>query len=161
MEVILKESVRKLGKVGDVIKVSPGYARNFLLPQKKAVLVTEKNLKAIQAQYSKKAAKADKEAAKFLEGAEKMKDVEITVKKLASEDDRLFGSVTEADVAAELVKQGFEVDKSNVELDRHIKELGVFDVKIVFKHNVETKVKLHIVRDGESKEKEDGEETKG
>ncbi|MFP4466365.1 MAG: 50S ribosomal protein L9 [Candidatus Goldiibacteriota bacterium] len=161
MEVILKESVRKLGRVGDVITVAPGYARNYLLPQKKAVPVTEKNLKAIREQYSKKAARAEKEAEGLRETADKMKDTQITIKKLASEDDRLFGSVTEAEIASELAKQGFEIDKSAVELDKHIKELGVFDVKIVLKHNVETKIKLSVVKDGGDDKKEDGEEAKG
>jgi large subunit ribosomal protein L9 len=147
MEVVLKETVQRLGKVGDVISVTDGYARNFLLPQNKAVKVTPKTLKAIQESFKKKAAKASEEEITIKDVAGKMDGTGITIKKLASEDDKLFGSVAETDIADELKKLGFEVDKSNVILAKHIKELGVFDVAIRLKYDAEAKIKVFVVRD--------------
>ena len=152
MEVILKESVKKLGKAGDVVKVADGYARNFLFPKSKAIPVTEKNIKAIQEQFKKKQEKMKEEEVKVNEAVEKLSGVEVTIKKLASEDDKLFGSVSESDIADELVKQGVEVDKSSVVLEKHIKELGVFKVPIRFKQGAEAQIKVWVVRDNEKKE---------
>jgi len=152
MEVILRENVKKLGKAGDVVKVSDGYARNFLLPKKIAVEATKKSMESVQEQFRKKQAKLKEEEKKAADSAEKLSGAEVTIKKLASEDDKLFGSVTEADIAEELKKQGFETDKSNIELEKHIKELGVFDVPVRFRQGAEAKIKVWVVRDSEKKD---------
>ncbi len=152
MEVILKENVQKLGKAGDVVKVADGYARNFLLPQSKAIAVTEKNIQTIQEQLKKKQAKKKEEEIKLNETVEKLSEVEVTIKKLASEDDKLFGSVSESDIAEELSKQGVEVEKGSIVLEKHIKELGVFKVPVKFKQGAEAKIKVWVVRDDEKKD---------
>ncbi len=152
MEVILKENIDKLGKAGDVVKVKDGYARNFLLPGNKAAKVNEKNLKTIQEEFRRRREKIKQNDEKMREAADKLKGTEVAIKKLASEDDKLFGSVAEADIAAELKKQGVDVEKQDIILDKHIKELGVFKVPVRFREGIEAEVKVWVVRDNEKKE---------
>jgi len=144
MDVILKEAVKNLGKAGDVVKVSEGYARNFLFPAKKAVPVTAGVLKSVQDQVKKKEEKIQTEASLAAEAAEKLAGVEIIIKKKASDDGKLFGSVSESDVAAELIKLGHKVDKSNIRMVKHIKEPGTFDVTVHFKGESEAIIKLKV-----------------
>ena len=144
MEVILKEAVKNLGKAGDVVKVSEGYARNFLFPAKKAVPVTGGVMKAVQEQVKKKEEKAKAEDSQAVLAAKKLADVEIIIKKKASEDGKLFGSVSENDVAAELLKLGHKVDKSNIRMEKHIKEPGTYPVKVHFKGAAEAEIKVRV-----------------
>jgi large subunit ribosomal protein L9 len=151
MEVILKEEIKNLGKAGQVVKVNDGYARNYLLPSGKAVIATEKGVKAVQEQVKQKQEKISAEEQAVKDLTEKLNSVEITLKKLASDDDKLFGSVTEAEIADELKKAGYAVDKTSIALEKHIKELGVFSVPLKFKFDRQAKVKLWIVREGKKK----------
>ena len=144
MEVILKEAVKNLGKAGDTVKVSEGYARNFLFPGKKAIPVTDGAAKAVQAQVKRKEEKVKAEDNVAVEAAKKLNNTEILVKKKASDDGKLFGSVSENDVASELAKLGFQVDKSNIKMEKHIKEPGVYEVVVHFKGLAEAKVKLKV-----------------
>jgi large subunit ribosomal protein L9 len=149
MEVILKEDIKNLGRAGEVVNVNEGYARNFLFPSKKAVPATGGNMKAIQEQSKKKQEKIKQEIDKASESARKLAGVEITIRKKASEDNKLFGSVSEADIAAELVKLGHQVDRANIKLEKHIKELGITDVLVHFKADAETTVKVRVVQEND------------
>lgn len=153
MEIILKETVKNLGNAGDIVRVSEGYARNFLFPSNKAVPATGNSVKAVQDQVRKKQEKARKEDDTAAANAEKLKGVEIIITKRASEDNKLFGSVTEADIALELKKLGHPVDKSNIKIEKHIKEPGTYDVLVHFKHEAVAKIKLRV--EGENDKKAD------
>ncbi len=151
MEVILKEDVKGLGKTGEIVKVNDGYARNFLLPSKKAVPATEGNAKMVKEQARKKQEKAKQEDDLAAAAAGKLAGVEITIKKKASEDNKLFGSVSESDIAEELQKLGHQVEKSNVRLEKHIKEPGLFKVAVHFKGGAEARVKVKVIGENDKK----------
>jgi large subunit ribosomal protein L9 len=130
MKLILAETISTLGREGDVVAVKPGYGRNYLLPKKKAVLATERNLAALEqnrAEISARLAK-EKEIADRL--AARLADVTIAVKQLAGEDGRLFGSVTNAEIAALLAEQGIAIDRKQIVLAEPIKAIGVHTVQV-------------------------------
>ncbi len=147
MEVMLKVDVKGVGRAGQVIKVSEGYARNFLFPSNKAVTATPGVIKELQAKLERKKEKVSDEEIFLKEQAAKLAVVEITIKKKAHDDGKIFGSVTEAEIADELVKQGFKVDKHEVALDGHIKELGIKTVGLKFKHEIAAKIKLSVIKE--------------
>lgn len=151
MEVILKEAVKGLGKAGDIVRVNDGYARNFLLPSKKAVPATEGNTKMVQEQARKRQEKAKHEDNLAAEAAGRLAGVELTIKRKASEDNKLFGSVSEADIAEELKKLGHQVEKSNIRLEKHIKEPGLFKVTVHFKGEAEAQVKVKVIGENDKK----------
>jgi len=145
MEVILKENVSNLGKAGDVIKVKDGYARNFLIPKGKAIPATGGNIKALQEQIKKKLKEKSINEENFRNLIEKIKGVELVMKKLVSEDNKLFGSVSETDIVDGLKNLGIEIGKNNVILNKHIKEPGEFLVQIKLKEGFETNIKVKVV----------------
>lgn len=147
MDVILKEDVKNLGKAGQVVKVSEGFARNFLFPANKAVVATENGVKAIQESVKRKEEKSKEEENKAREAAAKLIGKEVTIRKKAAEDNRLFGSVAEGDIAAEINKLGFSVDKSMISMPKHIKETGHHEVVVKFGHAIEARVKLNVERE--------------
>jgi large subunit ribosomal protein L9 len=147
MEVILKENVKGIGRTGDIVKVSEGYARNFLFPSKKAVPATAGAVKDAKLKETHKEEKSRDEDQYFRQLATKLDGVEISIRKKASDDDKLFGSVSESDIADELKKAGYELDKQSIILDGHIKELGLRNVTVRFKHNIETKIKVWVIKD--------------
>jgi large subunit ribosomal protein L9 len=147
MEVILTEDVDRLGKRGDKMRVADGYARNFLIPRKLAAPATEANLRVF-GEESKHRVVREKKALRAAEGvAEKLRNVSLTTQVQAGEEDKLYGSVTSADVAELLAKQGFEIDKRKVMLDEPIKALGVYNVPIRLAAGVEASVKLWVVKE--------------
>jgi large subunit ribosomal protein L9 len=149
--VILKEAVKNLGKAGDVVKVSEGFARNFLFPGKKAVPVTAGVMKAVQEQVKRKEEKVKAETSLASQAAEKLNNTEIIIRKKASEDGKLFASVTEKDVAAELEKMGHKVDKNSVRMDKHIKEPGVYSAVVHFRGEAEAVIKIRVEKQNGSK----------
>ncbi len=147
MEVILREDVEKLGNRGDLVKVKPGYARNFLLPQRKAVAANESNKKIVEQErqaHLRKDAKIQSEAADL---GKLMANVEITITQKAGENDHLFGSVTSADIAAALEKQGYTIDRRKVTLDEPIKTLGDFKATVKLHKEVTIEIPVHVVRE--------------
>ena len=147
MEIILQEDIEKLGSRGDVVKVAPGYARNFLLPRKLAVEALPGNLKRIEkirAALNKRTATEREQAQKQ---AELLNAVTLTLARKAGETDQLFGSVTAADIAEALAKQGFEVDKRRIQLDDAIKALGEYTVTAKLVHGVTASFKVIVTRE--------------
>jgi large subunit ribosomal protein L9 len=147
MEVILREDIDKLGNRGDLVKVKPGYARNFLLPQRKAVAANESNKKIVEQErqaHLRKDAKIQSEAADL---GKLMANVEITISQKAGENDHLFGSVTSADIAAALEKQGYSIDRRKVTLDEPIKTLGDFKATVKLHKEVTIEIPVHVVRE--------------
>ena len=147
MEVILKEDVETLGHRGDVVKVANGYGRNYLLPQRLAIEATSSN-KAVIAQMKESAVrKAAKDKSAAQEQAEKLNAVELTFERKVGANDTLFGSVTSADIAAELEKQGYEIDRRKIALDEPLKQLGEFHVPVKLFREVSAHVKVTVLSD--------------
>jgi large subunit ribosomal protein L9 len=147
MQIILQEDVEKLGNRGDVVTVKPGYARNFLLPNKLAVEATPGNMKAlerIRAALAKKTA-TELDAAK--KQAELLSLVALKFSRKTGENDQMFGSVTSGDIADGLKKEGFEIDKRQVQLLEPLKTLGDFPVTVKVFRDVTAQVQVHISKE--------------
>jgi large subunit ribosomal protein L9 len=147
MQIILQEDVEKLGTRGEVVEVAAGYARNFLLPQKLGLEASAANLKRIEkirATLSKRTA-TEKDAAE--KQAELLNAVTLTLTRKAGETDQLFGSVTAADLSAELAKQGFEVDKRHIHLAEPIKAIGDYQVPVKLVHGVTAEFKVTVQKE--------------
>ena len=146
MEVILREHVENLGRRGDVVKVAPGYARNFLLPRKLALAVTEGNKKII-ARERKVAEAHDAEERQTAEAlASRLSQAEITIERRVGETEALYGSVTSADIAEALAAKGLEIDKRKIHLDEAIKAIGDFTVPVRLHRDVTAQVTVHVVK---------------
>lgn len=148
IELILREAVPSLGKAGDLVRVKPGYARNFLLPRGLAFEATEGNKKRIAGEAKARSAREAAERAEAEAFAAKLGAVTLAFTAKAGEDGKLFGSVTAADIAGALEAQGLGVDKRKVELEHPLKELGFHSVTIKLHHDVHGEVKVNITAEG-------------
>jgi large subunit ribosomal protein L9 len=149
MEVILKEDVAKLGNRGDVVRVAEGYGRNYLLPKKLAIEATQANkavIEQMKAAAVRKSAK-DKSDAETL--AKQFDGVSVSFARKVGEKDHLFGSVTSSDIASELTKQGFNVDRRKIHLDDPLKTLGEFHVPVKLHRDVTAHVKVVINKESD------------
>jgi large subunit ribosomal protein L9 len=145
MQVILREDVEKLGKIGDLVKVADGYARNFLVPGKKAIEATPKNLNAMnhaKKMVSDRLRKLKKEAAA---DADVIKNLSITIKAKVGEEGKLFGSVTSMDIVEAMKAQGVVIDKRKLVLDEPIKRLGDFTITVKLHSDVTADFKVSVV----------------
>jgi large subunit ribosomal protein L9 len=145
MEVILREDVSSLGKAGELVKVKPGYARNFLLPRGLAYEATEGNKKRIQAEAKARVTRQAAEKAEAEALAAKLSALAIRIAAKAGEENRLFGSITAQDIADALAQAGQVVDKRKIELEHPIKTLGFHAVPVRVHHDVQAEVKLTVV----------------
>ena len=144
MQVILKENIDTLGHIGDIVKVAPGYARNYLLPKGLAVEATEKNAKALDHVKRQMAYRKDKalESAKNL--AAKLTETAIALLHKAGEEGKLFGSVTNMEIAAFLKEKGFDIDRKTIHLAEPIKHVGEFEVTIKVHPEVSATLKVTV-----------------
>jgi large subunit ribosomal protein L9 len=144
IELILREAVPSLGKPGDLVRVKPGYARNFLLPQGLAFEATEGNKKRIAGEAKARMARdaADRAEAEALKA--KLGELSLSFTAKAGEDGKLFGSVTSADIATQLETNGFAIDKRKIELEHPLKELGFHSVSVKLTHDVHAEVKVNV-----------------
>jgi len=145
MKVILTENVEGLGTIGDIIKVKPGYARNFLVPRKLAVEASNRNVTELEhqkRQLTRKLEKLTKEA-ELLKA--RIESVTCVLTQRAGEEGKLFGSVTSMDIAAKLAEAGIEIDRKKIELDEPIKALGEFQVPVKLQAGVVAEVKVSVV----------------
>ncbi|MCB0364197.1 MAG: 50S ribosomal protein L9 [Bdellovibrionaceae bacterium] len=147
MKVILQKDVKDLGKVGDLVSVKTGFARNFLFPRRLAVEATEKrekewnHLKKVAAIKAKKAMSDRQAVVSSLSG------VSVTFKRVAGETEKLFGSVTPADISAELEKQGFVIDKRDIHMDDVIKVLGQHKATVKLGDGLEAEISISVERE--------------
>ena len=148
MLVILKENVEKLGRIGDVVKVTSGYARNFLIPNKKGVPANENNIAAIEHQKKMLEKKRSAEKASAEELAKKIAAFTCNISRKTGEKDKLFGSVTNTDIADALKAGGIEIEKRMVHLKEPIKALGVHTVEIKLLPEVTANLKVWVVKEG-------------
>ncbi|MGN1012195.1 MAG: 50S ribosomal protein L9 [Clostridia bacterium] len=144
MKVILLQDVKGQGKKGEIVNASDGYARNFLLPKKLAVEANESNMKAWKRNKAKEEAAAAEKLADAQAKAKEIKGKTFVLKAKAGEGERLFGSVTNMDVAAALEESGITVDKRNIEMEDHIKTIGQYKVKIKLHPQVKTEIIVDV-----------------
>lgn len=147
MEVILREDIDKLGARGQVVKVSPGYARNFLLPRKLAVAATESNKKIIEQERQAHLRKEAKVAGEAAELAKMMSGVVVTIRQKAGEHDQLFGSVTAQDIADSLAKQGYSIERKKIQLDEPIKQIGEHKVPLRLHREVIAEITVQVEKE--------------
>ena len=147
MEIILIEDVPSLGNAGDLVKVSEGYARNYLLPRKKGVRATTASLKAVERERHSLEHKQDKLEQEAQELAQKIEEISCTVAKPAGEEGKLFGAVTAADIEEVLREQGVSVDRKKIILEEPIKNLGVYTVSLKLHPLVIAQLKLWVVKE--------------
>lgn len=145
MEVILRDDVRSIGKAGELVRVKPGYARNYLLPQGLAYEATEGNKKRIAAETKARSTRlaAEKSGAEAFAG--QLGQLDLQLKGNAGEEGRLFGSITAQDIAAALAAAGHEVDRRRIELDQPIKTLGEHTVSVRLHPEVHASVRVTVV----------------
>ncbi|ACL02621.1 50S ribosomal protein L9 [Desulfatibacillum aliphaticivorans] len=145
MKVILTENIDSLGLIGSEVAVADGYARNYLLPKKKAVLATEANRKVVELKRVKWEAKIAKEKALAEEMAKRIEGVKVTLKAKVSEEDRLYGSIKVKDIQDALAEKGVEVEKSMILLAESIKTLGTFEVPVRVFAGVKPEIIVEVV----------------
>ncbi len=145
MELLLRDDIPKLGRRGDVVSVAAGYARNYLIPQGLAVTVNPENLRLIEVEKRRIAILERSRLDDLRSVAEQLSTVSVTIQSKATEEGHLFGSVTEVHVADALKVEGFEITPQMVRMDSHLKELGMFEVKVVFDEDIASTVKVWVV----------------
>jgi large subunit ribosomal protein L9 len=149
MEVILREDVEKLGTRGQLVKVAPGYARNFLLPKRLAVAATESNKKIVEQERQGHLRKEAKLVSDASELAKMMSGVSVTIKQKSGENNQLFGSVTSKDIAEALEQHGYTIERRKIVLDEPIKTLGEFKVTLRLHKEVPAEITVHVVKEEE------------
>ena len=154
MKVILQETLEGIGNLGDVLDVSDGFARNFLLPRRKAVEASTRNVKEFEHAKRVAAERAQKERLEIEAHAKKISAVSLTIPVQVGKDDKLFGSVTNKDIADGLAAHGFAVDRRKVQLAHPIKELGTHTVPVKLPREVTATVAVHVVKKQEETEPE-------
>ena len=158
VDVILTDEILKLGLKGDVVRVAPGYARNYLYPKQLAIPATAAN----KSQIGQMRAAADREAARLRGDAEKLAEVlsglTIRIVARAGEADQLFGSVTSRDIAAEIEKLGYAVDRHKILVDRPIRMVGEHDVKVHLHRDIDLPIKVRVLAEGREHEADQVEE---
>lgn len=145
MELILKETISSLGLEGDVVTVKSGYGRNYLLPQGKAVLATKENLTSLEADKAAIEARRAKDQKLAENIAKKITGLEVVIEQLAGDDERLFGSVTNADICTKLAELDVELDKRQILLNDPIKTLGESKVMVKVGFNVTAEITVTVV----------------
>jgi len=147
MKVIFLEDVPKVAKTGDILEVADGYARNYLIPKRLALLADDQSLTLAEAKRRKKAREQAETEAEMRELAKMLEGKEITLKARAGAQERLYGSITSADIAAELEKGGLVIDKRKIDLAEPIHQLGSYDLMVKFAKDIEAKIKVNVVEE--------------
>ena len=149
MEIILREEIEKLGNRGDVVKVAPGYARNFLLPRRMAVLATESNKKIVEQEREAHLRREAKTIAEAQERGKLMSSIVVTIHQRAGEGDHLFGSVTAQDIVNALEKMGHHLERKQIHLDEAIKTLGEHKFHVRLHREVSIELPVNVVKEEE------------
>jgi large subunit ribosomal protein L9 len=147
MEVILKEDVHKLGSRGDVVKVADGYGRNYLLPRKLAIEATKSNKAVIEQMKAAAVRRSAREKADAEALSTQFNNLTVAFQRRSGEHDQLFGSVTSADIATEMEKKGFNVDRRKIQLHEPLKSLGEFTVPVKLHKDVTAHVRVVIEKE--------------
>lgn len=145
MKVILYEEVKNLGKIGEVVDVSDGYARNFLIPKKFAVEANVKNIRELTHEKKKIEEKAKKIKSAAQQLSEKVSALTLTLLAKAGEEEKLFGSITTMDIAEALKKEGIDIERKKIHLDEPIKRLGSYSIPIKIHPELTTQLNVQVV----------------
>ena len=146
MDIILLQDVEALGTSGDIIKVKPGYARNFLFPRGLAVRSSKRNRALADEKKNSAKAKQLRETQLYEELVNKLKKTEVTIEVQVGGEDRLFGSVTSQDIHKALIEKGIEIDRHSIELEEPIKALGIYDVNIKVAKGLLQEIKVYVIQ---------------
>ena len=144
VEVILRDDVPHLGKIGDVVRVKPGYARNYLFPRGLAVEASRRNLSQLEHHKRVIGAKADRERKAAVAAAAKVDGLRLTVRARAGEEGRLFGSVTNLDIERLLAEKGVQVDRRRIALEEPIKQLGTYPIAVQVGRDARATIELTV-----------------
>ncbi len=147
MQIILKQDIKGLGKRGEIKDVKPGYARNYLIPKKFAVVFTKENLKVFENEQKHRTQKENRLLLKAQKLQEKLKDVSCVVKVKVGEEDRIFGTITNREISENLKSMGFDIKKQDIIVPEPIKKLGVYTVEVKIYKDVSVKLKLVVVKE--------------
>ncbi len=147
MKVILRKDHEKLGKVGTIVDVKDGFARNFLIPHGIAYAANDGNMRALGEEKRQTERRAHKEEQSAARTATELEKISLTLKMKVGEDEKLFGSVTAQMIADELAAKGFTLDKRTIVLEEPIKALGIYTVEVKLHHTVTGKIKVWVVRE--------------
>jgi len=145
MKIILLQSYEKLGKVGEIVNVKPGFARNYLIPNKIASLATNQNIKALKVFLKAQENREAKNRVNLEALSKKLNSLTLKFKVQVGEDEKLFGSVTSQMISDELSNKGYTVDKKEIQLDEPIKALGNHKVEINLGYDLDTKIKVKVI----------------
>lgn len=144
MKVILLQNIEKLGRKNDIKIVADGYARNFLIPKKMAVLATEADLEELEEFKEAEIQQAEEELSRYQELASQIDGFEVEIPVKMNENGKLFGAITTAKIAESLKKAGFNVEQEQIKLKEPIKEIGEYEIDIEFPHKLEAKIKVVV-----------------
>ena len=147
MKVILRQNYEPLGKIGEVVEVKDGYARNYLLPHKIAYTALKGNIRALEEEKKLVAKKTQQELKAAEEQAVELEKVSVTIPVQVGEEDKIFGSVTTQMIADALAEKNYSIDKRKIEIEETIKTLGIYSVSVKLHHNVIAKIKVWVVRE--------------
>lgn len=149
MKVILLQDVEKLGKKNELKEVADGYARNFLIPNKMAILATKSEIARVEEQKKIDAQKSEEELNRFQELASQLDGMELEIKDKTDSDGNLFGGINTTKISEKLKEQGFEVKKTQIKITEPIKEVGESEVLIELPHNLEARIKVIVTAEKE------------
>lgn len=147
MQVILRDALGKLGRAGDIVSVKPGYARNYLIPKGLAYEATDANVRRIEREKVQVEQRANEQLSDARGRAAALEGVSVTFNARAGDEGKLFGSITNADIAEKLGEQGIEVDRRQIVLEEPIKSLGVFSVPVRLHSEVQPEVKVWVIKE--------------
>lgn len=154
MKVILNSDIEKLGSLGDIVEVKPGYARNYLFPRQLAFTPTKHNLELMEAKKKKVQKQLEIEKLSAMEQKQKIEEITIVIEKKAGEKDTLFGSVTPMEIEKKLEEMGVTIERRKLHLEEPIKRLGSYSCKVKLLEDVEAEFKIEVVKEGDESETE-------
>lgn len=147
MKIILKKDFESIGKVGDIVEVKDGYARNYLIPKGIALAADDKNIRLLEVEHQRLELKLTKDRKIAEKLAEQLNNVSCTATVQVGEEDKVFGAVTTQIISDLLKEKGFDIDRKKILLDEPIKALGIYAIPIKLHTNVEAKIKLWVVKE--------------
>jgi large subunit ribosomal protein L9 len=147
MKILLREDYKGVGEAGNIVKVKDGFARNFLIPKGFAYIATEQNQKRYENDLKQRSWQVERDKIKAQELAKVLENVSLTISVAVGEEDKLFGSVTSLNIADALAEQGHKVDRRKIILEEPIKSLGIYSVNIKLHPDVESSVKVWVVKE--------------
>jgi large subunit ribosomal protein L9 len=146
MKLILRQNVNKLGDAGEIVDVKPGYGRNYLIPQGKAVMATEGALKQRRRMQEKAERRAERTVQDAREMAERLENISVTISVQAGEEDRIHGSVTTRDIADALAERDIDIDRKNITIDQEIHTLGEYTATVDLIAELKPQIKVWVVK---------------